>query len=131
MGWKGRSEYLAVSFLALSAQVGLAVLLGLVESVDDLVDALLNADLAHLALAVEADLADLHTGRLLQVGPGRVDDVDVVHLVALRPPVRENANTRISATSLNLKHIFLDESMETSSFIKLRQTQKQHGSHKG
>ena len=36
----------------------------------------------HLLLLEEADLAGLHAGRLLQVGPHGVDDVDVVHLVA-------------------------------------------------
>ena len=37
---------------------------------------------SYLLVIEEADLSGLHAGRLLQVGPHGVDDVNVVHLVA-------------------------------------------------
>lgn len=36
----------------------------------------------HFALILEADLADSHAAVLFEVGPGRVDDGDVVLLVS-------------------------------------------------
>lgn len=69
--------------LALLLQVGLLLDLGLVEAVDDDVLAGGDEDLLDLALVLEADLAHGHAAVLLKVGPRRVDDGDVVLLVAL------------------------------------------------
>lgn len=71
-------------FLLLLEEVWLRLLdLGLVEAVDDGVLALDDEDALDLALVLEADLADGHAAVLLEVRPGRVDDGDVVLLVAL------------------------------------------------
>lgn len=64
-------------------QVGLPLDLCLVEPVDDGVLALGDEDAADAAGVLEADLADLHGAVLAEVGPGGVDDGDVVLLVAL------------------------------------------------
>lgn len=70
--------------LLLLKEVGLRLLdAGLVEAVDDGVLALGDEHALDLARVLEADLADGHAAVLLQVGPGRVDDGDVVLLVAL------------------------------------------------
>lgn len=39
-------------------------------------------DGTNLSLIMEADLTDIHAAVLFQVGPGRIDDGDVVFLVA-------------------------------------------------
>lgn len=74
---------LAKTVLPLLPEVGVLLDLGLVEAVDDGVLALRDEDALDLALVLEADLAGGHAAILLQVGPGRVDDGDVVFLVAL------------------------------------------------
>lgn len=82
-------------------QIGFLLNLGLVETVDDGVLALDDEhalDLWHrrsvfsphsrrqgktdLSLVLEADLADLHASILFEIGPGRVDDGDVILFVA-------------------------------------------------
>lgn len=55
--------------------------LGLVETVDDGVYAGLNEDFLDFLLVFEADLAGGHAAILLEVGPWRVDDGDVVSFV--------------------------------------------------
>ena len=57
--------------------------LRLIESVDDGVLPLRHEDLLHLALVVEADLSGDHAAVFLEIGPWRIDDGDVVLLVAL------------------------------------------------
>lgn len=56
---------------------------GLVQAVDDGVLALRDEDALDLAVVLEADLADGHAAVLLEIRPRRVDDGDVVLLVAL------------------------------------------------
>lgn len=68
--------------ILLLLEVGLLLHLCLVEAVDDGVFALGHEDALHLARVLEADLADLHAAVLLEVGPGCVDDCDIVLLVA-------------------------------------------------
>lgn len=68
--------------LPLLLQVGLPLDLCLIEAVDDGVLALDDVHALHLAGILEGDLADLHAAVLLEVGPGRVDDGDVVLLIA-------------------------------------------------
>lgn len=74
---------LSAAVLSFLLQVGLLLDLGLVEPVDDGVLALGHEDLLDLAMVLEADLPDGHAAVLLEVGPRRVDDGDVVLLVAL------------------------------------------------
>lgn len=69
--------------LALLLQIRLLLDLGLVEAVDDGVLALRDEDALHLPRVLEGDLPDGHGAVLLEVGPRRVDDGDVVLLVAL------------------------------------------------
>jgi len=65
-------------------EVGLRILdTGLVQAVDDGVLALNDEEALDLARVLEADLADGHTAILLEVRPRRVDDGDVILLVAL------------------------------------------------
>ena len=69
--------------LLLGAQVGVALDARALEAVDHLVGLALHFRLAHAPRVVEADLADVHRRRLLEVVPRRVDDRDVVELAAL------------------------------------------------
>jgi hypothetical protein len=69
--------------LLLLAEVGVLLDFGLVEAVDDGVLALGDEDASDLLLILEADLADGHAAVLAEVGPGGVDDGDVVLLVPL------------------------------------------------
>jgi hypothetical protein len=72
-----------VVFLLL-LQVGLRVLdAGLVQAVDDRVLTLSNKEALNLAGVLKADLADGHAAVLLEVGPRRVDDGNIILLVAL------------------------------------------------
>jgi len=64
-------------------QVGLLLHLCLVEAVDDGVFALRHKDTLDFAGVLETDLADFHAAVLFEVGPGCVDDCDIVLLVAL------------------------------------------------
>mmetsp|Transcript_24923 Transcript_24923/g.73710 ORF Transcript_24923/g.73710 Transcript_24923/m.73710 type:complete len:225 (-) Transcript_24923:68-742(-) len=66
--------------LLLRLQVWVPLFTRLLQPVDDLVDLLRHRDLEHLLVVMEADLSDVHRGRLAQVGPGRIDDDHVVLL---------------------------------------------------
>lgn len=68
--------------LPLLAQVRVLLDLGLVETVDDGVLALNHVNALDLLVILEADLAHCHAAVLFQVGPWRVDDSNVVLLVA-------------------------------------------------
>lgn len=57
--------------------------LGLVQTVDNRILARAHVDPLDLLVVLEADLTGRHGAILLQVRPGRVDDGDVVLLVAL------------------------------------------------
>ena len=57
--------------------------LGLVKPIDDRVFALGHEYPLDLLVVMKADLTGGHTAVLLQVGPRRVDDGDIVLLVAL------------------------------------------------
>jgi hypothetical protein len=63
-------------------QVGVRFDLGLIEAVDDGVLALGDEYPLDLLVVLEAHLANRHAAILLKVGPGGVDDGDVVLLVA-------------------------------------------------
>ena len=64
-------------------QIGLLLHLCLVETVDDGVFALRDKDALYFAGVLETDLADFHAAVFFEVGPGCVDDCDIVLLVAL------------------------------------------------
>lgn len=68
--------------VTLSGEVGELLNLGLVQAVDDGVNACRHEDLLHLLVIVKADLACGHGAILLQVAPWRVDDGDIVFLVS-------------------------------------------------
>lgn len=55
----------------------------LLQPFDDLIDLLLDSDRFDGLVVVEANLTDLHVGRLLQVGPHGVHHVYIVHFAAL------------------------------------------------
>jgi hypothetical protein len=68
---------------------------------------------AHLSLVLEADLADFHRPVLFEIGPGRVDDGDVILLVAYagagyhvseRYPLHENIAPARQASISQMKH---------------------------
>ena len=69
------------NFFSLHGEVWKLFDLGLVETVDDGVYAGLDKDFLHFLLILEADLTGGHAAVLLEVGPRRVDDGDVVSLV--------------------------------------------------
>lgn len=71
------------SILLLLPQVRVLLHLGLVEPVHDGVLPLGDQDPLDFLLVLERDLADGHGAVLFQVGPGGVDDGDVVLFVAL------------------------------------------------
>lgn len=73
---------LSVVVVLFLLQVWLALYLGLVEAVDNGVFTLRHMDALHELLVLKADLADVHGAVLFQVRPWRVDDGDVVLLVA-------------------------------------------------
>lgn len=64
-------------------KIGLFLHLGLVEPVDDDVLALDNENLFNLARILEAHLTGGHAAVLLQIGPGCIDNGDIILLVAL------------------------------------------------
>ena len=74
------AQFLEVVLLLLP-QVRVLLNLGLVKTVDDGVFALRNQNALDLLLVLKADLAHGHAAVLLEVGPWRVDDCDVVLLV--------------------------------------------------
>lgn len=71
-----------IAFLALCPEIWMRLGFRLVQSIDRVVQALLDTDLTHVLVLVERDLTDLHRCRLLQVVPHRVHHLDVVDLVA-------------------------------------------------
>ena len=68
--------------IPLLLQVRLLLHLCLVETVDDGVFTLRNKDALYFAGVLEADLSYFHAAVLFEVGPGCVDDCDIVLLVA-------------------------------------------------
>ena len=64
-------------------QIRMLLDLGLVEPVDDGVLALGHKYTLDLLVVMKADLTSSHAAVLLEIGPWRVDDGDVVLLVAL------------------------------------------------
>lgn len=113
-------------FLLLLKEVGLHLLdPGLVEAVDDGVLALDDEDALDLALVLEADLAGGHAAILLEVRPGRVDDGDVVLLVALDrvrlgqlPQVRQEV-VRDGLPGVALRHPQVDVGARQLIYVEL------------
>lgn len=54
-----------------------------VQSIDRLIDAFFHADFFHVLLAMEGNLSDIHRWCFLQILPHRVDNVDIVHFIAV------------------------------------------------
>jgi hypothetical protein len=75
------SPKLLQAVILLLLEVGLLLYFGLVETVDDAVLALRDEDALDFAGIFEADLADFHGAIFFEVGPGGVDDGDVVFFV--------------------------------------------------
>jgi len=73
---------LSVAVLPLLSQIRVLLDPGLVEAVDDRVQPLLDVHPLDLFVVVEGYLTSRHAAILLQIGPGSVDDGDVVFLVA-------------------------------------------------
>lgn len=71
-----------IALFPLSFEVRTRLYFGPVQPVNDVVEPLLHPHLAHFLPAMERHLTHVHSGGLLQVVPHRVDNVDVVHLVA-------------------------------------------------
>jgi hypothetical protein len=74
---------LSLAILLLLSQIRVLLNLGLVQTVDNRILARTHVDPLHLLVVLEAHLASSHRAILLQVRPRRVDDSDVVLLVAL------------------------------------------------
>lgn len=82
-GGVGSATEVPVAVVLFLLEVGLLDLgPGLGQAVDDGVLALGHEDAADEARVLERDLADVHGAVLFEVGPGRVDDGDVVFFVA-------------------------------------------------